>query len=133
MVKEKLTLSKVEVARQPGMLNDGGGLYLSVAKGGSKSWCFRYMLSGQRRTMGLGGVGKVDLSEARERARQYRKLVEQGIDPVDHRRSARGVAAAKTAMTFHKAALAFIDSKKSRWTAPNVDAEAWRCSFECSQ
>jgi integrase len=128
MVKEKLTSSKVEAARQPGLLNDGGGLYLSVAKGGSKSWCFRYMISGRRRTMGLGGVGKVDLREARERARQYRELVEQGIDPVDHRRSEPGIAAAKTAMTFRKAALAYIDGKKSGWTASY--AQQWVVHFE---
>jgi hypothetical protein len=83
MVKEKLTSSKVEAARRPGLLNDGGGLYLAVAKGSSKSWCFRFMLGRRRRTMGLGGVEKIDLHKARERARQYRELVEQGIDPID--------------------------------------------------
>jgi integrase len=128
MAKEKLTSSKVEAACHPGLLNDGGGLYLSVAKGGSKSWCFRFMLGDRRRTMGLGGIGKIDLHEARERARQYRELVEQGIDPIDHRRSERGVATAKTAMTFRKAALAFIDVKKSGWTAPY--AQQWVDHFE---
>jgi hypothetical protein len=76
--------------------------------------------------MGLGGVGKVDLREARERARQYRELVEQGIDPVDHRE--RGIAAAKTAMTFRKAALAYINGKKSGWTASY--AQQWVVHFE---
>ena len=128
MAKEKLTSSKVEAARRPGLLNDGGGLYLSVAKGGSKSWCFRFMLGGRRRTMGLGGFDKVDLHEARERARQYRELVKQGIDPIDHRRTGRALAAAKTAMTFRTAALAFIDGKRSGWTA--AYAQQWIIHFE---
>src|SRR5215831_10620199 len=74
-----------------------------------------------------GSAGSVR-SICTRRARQYRELVDQGIDPVDHRRSARGIAAAKTAMTFQKAALAFIDSKKSRWTAPY--AQQWVVHFE---
>jgi hypothetical protein len=33
-------------ARQPGMYSDGGGLYLQVARGGSRSWIFRYRFKG---------------------------------------------------------------------------------------
>ena len=92
MAKEKLTLAKIEMAHRPGLLNDGGGLYLSVAPGGSKSWCFRFTFGDRRRVMGLGGIDKVNLRQARERARQCRELVEQGIDPIDHRRSERALA-----------------------------------------
>ena len=92
------------------MLNDGGGLYLSVAACGSKTWCFRFTLGNRRRTMGLGGIDRLDLQEARERARECRELVEQGIDPIDHRRGDRTLTTAKTAMTFRQAALAYMGS-----------------------
>jgi integrase len=117
MAKEKLTLAKIEMAHPPGLLNDGGGLYLSVAPGGSKSWCFRFTFGGRRRVMGLGGIDKISLRQARERARECRDLVQQGVDPIDHRRSERASAAAKMAMTFRKAALAFIEGHKDGWTA----------------
>jgi integrase len=128
MPKEKLTLSKIEKVRRPGLLSDGGGLYLSVARGGSKSWCFRFKLGGRQRTMGLGGVGMVDLHEARERARQCRELVHEGVDPIEHRQSERTVAAAKKAITFRDAALAYIDAQKDGWTA--AYAKQWRDHFE---
>ena len=128
MAKEKLTLAKIEMAHRPGLLNDGGGLYLCVAAGGSKSWCFRFTLGDRRREMGLGGIDKVNLYQARERARQCRELVEQDIDPIDHRRSGRAFAAAKAAMTFRKAALAFHDGHKDGWTAHY--ARQWRDHFE---
>jgi hypothetical protein len=46
------------------MYGDGGGLYLQVARGGSKSWIFRYRFKGHTskagkpvaREMGLGSV-----------------------------------------------------------------------------
>jgi integrase len=127
MPKEKLTLLKIERARRPGLVSDGAGLYLSIAPGGSKSWCFRFQLGGRQRTMGLGGIDKLTLHEARERARQCRELVHKDVDPIDHRRSERGIAAAKMAMTFRKAALAYIDGKKSGWTASY--AQQWVVHF----
>ena len=128
MATEKLTLLKIEASRRPGLLNDGGGLYVSVAPGGSKSWCFRYKFGGRQRTMGLGGIDKLSLPEARERARECRGLVRNGIDPIDHRRSERAVAAAKNAISFRDAALAYIDAHKDGWTAPY--ARQWRDHFE---
>ena len=128
MSQAKLTLSKIETAHRPGMLNDGGGLCLNVAAGGSKSWCFRFTLGDRRRTMGLGGIAKLNLAAARERARQCRALVEQGIDPIDYGRGDRTPAATKTAMTFGKAALAFIDAHKDGWSAST--AEQWPYQFE---
>jgi hypothetical protein len=41
-------------AREPGLLNDGRGLYLRIAAGGTKSWVYRFMLSGRAREMGWG-------------------------------------------------------------------------------
>jgi len=128
MLEEKLTPSKIETAHRPGMLNDGGGLYLSVAACGSKTWCFRFTLGNRRRTMGLGGIDRLNLEEARERARECRELVEQGIDPIDYRRGARTLTAAKTAMTFREAALAYIDAHKDGWSA--ATAQKWPYQFE---
>ena len=38
----KLTALKVAREKRPGMYGDGGGLYLQVAKAGTKSWIFRF-------------------------------------------------------------------------------------------
>ena len=45
---------------------DGGGLYLQIAEGGSKSWLFRYKLHGRTHWHGLGSLRDVGLEEARE-------------------------------------------------------------------
>lgn len=39
--------------------------------------------------MGLGSVDDFTLAEARERARQYRQIIADGIDPIEHRRAER--------------------------------------------
>jgi hypothetical protein len=128
MATEKLTIGKVEAARRPGMVNDGGGLYLAVRAGDSKSWMFRFTLGGRQRRMGLGSLNTLNLREAREKARECRKLVDQGIDPIDQRRSEQAVAMTKRAMTFRDAALAYIEARKSGWTPAN--ARQWRDHLE---
>jgi hypothetical protein len=47
-------LSAIKVAKaKPGMHNDGYGLYLRVASGGSKSWISRYAVNRKVSDMGL--------------------------------------------------------------------------------
>jgi len=95
---------------KPGLHCDGGNLYLQVSLGASgynRSWIFRYWLKGRSaRDMGLGSVNDITLAEARDLAREYRKLVKQGIDPIDRRNAevAKNPAAKFAAMTFDQAA-----------------------------
>jgi hypothetical protein len=42
------------IAIKPGMLGDGGGLYLNVKPSGAKSWAFIWKQNGKRNEMGLG-------------------------------------------------------------------------------
>jgi Arm domain-containing DNA-binding protein len=44
-VTGKLKALNVAREKRPGTYGDGGGLYLQVAKGGSKSWIFRFWVA----------------------------------------------------------------------------------------
>ena len=54
-----LSALSVNAISKPGYHADGDGLYLQVAKGGTKSWVYRYTKGGKRREMGLGPFSKV--------------------------------------------------------------------------
>jgi hypothetical protein len=95
---------------KPGLHGDGGNLYLQVSDGHNgnrrRSWIFRYQLPGRkRRDMGLGSLSDIALPEAREIARNYRRLVKQGIDPIDERNKkiAQNLAASAAVLTFDQA------------------------------
>jgi hypothetical protein len=73
---------------------DTGGLYLQVPKPGTisprrryppASWLFRYERNGRERWMGLGPLHTFSLDDARELARQCRKQLAAGIDPLSTR------------------------------------------------
>jgi integrase len=103
---------------------DGGGLYLLVGPTGSKSWIFRYRVPapdkprGSRlRYMGLGSCETYTLAEARERARECRKLRDQSKDPIETRKATRAQTTldAAKAMTFQQCAENYIASHKAGW------------------
>ncbi len=111
---------------KPGMYGDGGGLWLQITKGAAghanRSWIFRYGRNGRRREMGLGPTYIVGLRDAREKAAALRKLVHEGVDPIDRRateRLAKVTAAAKT-VTFDECAAAYAKAHGPKWTAKHA-------------
>jgi len=113
----RLTARKVATTTDPGLYADGGGLYLRVGRGGAKSWCLRYMLDGKAREMGLGGLAKVGLADARKRAAAQRLLLVDKIDPLKKREaenSAKKIKATRS-ITFGQCAKAYIDSHAAGW------------------
>jgi integrase len=113
----KLAAVSIGKAMKPGMYGDGGGLYLQVSAVGTKSWSFRFMLRGKAREMGLGPLHTVSLAEAREKAREQRKLRLDGIDPIEHRKAKRAgeYLAAATAITFQQCAERYIGAHRKGW------------------
>ncbi len=131
MKRKMLRLSPKGVANQntPGSFCDGNGLYLEVGRG--KSWVFRFVLNGKERHMGLGPFSCVTLAEARIKALAARKLLLDGIDPIEARNAARdGRALEKArAVTFAGCAAAYIRSKRSDWKN-SKHADQWTSTIE---
>ena len=65
---------------KPGRYPDGDGLYLVVAKAGSKSWTLRTTVNGRQREFGLGSARKVSLRAARAAARAKKEQIDHGVD-----------------------------------------------------
>src|SRR5947208_4124507 len=114
---ERLTALQAKRASAPGLLSDGKGLCLRVGDGGAKSWVLRYMLDGRPHEMGLGSFYDLSLAEARERARGFRKMVKDGVDPIDDRRARRAAQRAERAkvMTFRQCAEAYVAGHQAGW------------------
>jgi integrase len=114
---EKLTAVEVEKKKKVGLYADGGGLYLRVSKEGAKGWMFRFMLDGRARSMGLGPISLYSLAEAREMARDARKLRHQGVDPIEDRRAKalKQKLEKARALTFQECATAYIKSHRAGW------------------
>jgi integrase len=133
MAREMGRLSALAVKREsrPGMLHDGGGLYLQVTAAGAKSWIYRFMLNGRAREMGLGPLHTISLSEARARAAEYRRQRLDGIDPIEVRKAKRDEAKleAATSMTFDACTAAYIEAHEASWRNAK-HRQQWRNTLE---
>jgi integrase len=106
-----MSLSAVEVRNaKPGRHADGKGLYLLVKPSGSKSWVLRVQVGGRRRDYGLGSLDLVSLTEARDRALEYRKAAKCGLDPSMERKKAQ-----QSIPTFEEAARRYHEAVKGSW------------------
>ena len=122
--RRRLSSRTVETERRLGYHADAQqpGLYLQIhcgVSGITKSWIYRFTSpkSGKRREMGLGAVEIRSLADARSMVVQYRKLVLDGLDPVEEKRRevlSRRLEQANT-ITFDEAARQCIAAKAPEW------------------
>jgi hypothetical protein len=89
------------------------------------------MLNGRAREMGLGPVTLIGLSEARDRARSARKLLLDGIDPLDQRHVEKKRRAEERAkvVSFRSAAKGYVDDNKAGWRNAKHAAQ-WTATLE---
>ena len=96
----------------PGLRYEPGG-----TKGKGK-WILRYVspTTGKRRDMGLGAYPEVSIKDAHGRAMEARKLIGDGVDPIDERDKVRAAARAYAVeMTFETAAREIHEGLKPGW------------------
>ena len=119
------TLKNIRSITKPGMHGDGGGLYLKVTISGTKSWIYRFQLSGKRREMGLGAADVIGLARARQLATECREKVANGKDPIE----LRDVEVETVVPTFRELAADHIRQNESGWSNEK-HAKQWAATLE---
>ena len=71
---QKLSVLKIKKIGKAGRYSDGNCLYLVIKDTGARQWVLRLVIRGKRHDMGLGSSTLVSLEEARDLARQYRRI-----------------------------------------------------------
>lgn len=99
-----VTIRNAKPGDKPRKLGDGNGLTLLVHPNGSKYWQQRYTLHGKEKTLQLGVYPDMSLSEARAAAKDARRLVANGTDPVQEKRRQSEARAIEAETTFRSVA-----------------------------
>ncbi|HGK4772016.1 TPA: tyrosine-type recombinase/integrase [Enterobacter roggenkampii] len=68
-------------------LTDGSGMHLLVHPNGSKYWRLQYRFGGKQKMLALGVYPEITLADARARRDEARKLLANGVDPGDKKKS----------------------------------------------
>jgi integrase len=95
-----------------------------AVESGAKSWVLRVQVAGRRRDFGLGSLDIVSLEEARDKAREGRKLAKAGLDPsLERKKSMRLIP------TFKEAAERYHAAVKGSWRN-GKHADQWLSTLE---
>lgn len=125
----KLNTLSLRKLTEPGRYSDGGNLYLFVKSSGTRVWTFRYTMPGQKaREMSLGNEVNISLAEARDRARDARREIDAGRDPIEARSEAKREAAG-VGMTFAEVSELYISAHEAAWRNAKHRAQ-WRATLD---
>jgi len=128
-----LSAKRVQRLKGEGRYHDADvrGLYLQVSPSGARSWLLRYELLGKERMMGLGSAQEFSLAQARERAREARRQLADGNDPLVAKRTAKAASklAAARRLTFREAAQQYYRQHMPEWRSV-MHAKQWLRSLE---
>jgi integrase len=106
-----LAVKNVKYGEKPSNKHpDGGGLYLFTEKNGGKYWRmnYRHPISKKENTLSFGIYPTVTLEDARRQRDDTRRLIQQNIDPAEHRNEKRRQAQASLEHTFEAIATSWL-------------------------
>jgi integrase len=131
-VANTLTDLEVKALTNPGHHPVGGvpGLLLQIRPSGSRYWVYRTHIAGKRCNIGIGSTGEYTLAGAREEARELRRQVRGGRNPIEERRQQRKTMKAEQSrrVTFKDAWLGFWADKRTEFS--EATAHHWESSMD---
>lgn len=107
---------------------DGGGLYLRLRPNAVASWLFVSSVGGKRREIGLGSAVDVSLSQARQRAAEFRHAIAEGNDPFAELAATKAATRKQQFDNFGQFADALVEELSAGWSNP-VHLRQWRETF----
>jgi len=81
------TIKQAKPATTPFKLTDEKGMHLLIHPNGSRYWRLNYRFDGKQKTLALGVYPDVSLKQARQHRDDARKLIANGVDPGELRKT----------------------------------------------
>ncbi|MGM5036074.1 Arm DNA-binding domain-containing protein [Tardiphaga sp. 803_E3_N1_3] len=130
----KLSTKFVEATTEPGRHGDGGGLYLTVRPGGSRSWVFLFKVGSKRYEMGLGsfdarGQAGFSLAQARAKAAGAQAQLKNGENPLLASRATQNELVVRENRTFGAFADSYLASIQTRFRSSKTVVD-WKRNIE---
>lgn len=97
-------------------LADAEGMYLDIHPNGQKYWRLKYRFMGKEKLLALGVYPETTLAEAREKRNAARKMLANGVDPMEDRKETKRIASINAENTFEAIANEWIEAKSPAWT-----------------
>ncbi len=127
-----LSVKQIDAARvgdKDYKLYDEKGLYLLVAKAGSKRWYMKYRHLGPEKKLSFGAYPEVSLKVARARRDEARVLLADGKDPQREKEAGKLAAKMEAANTFGAVAEEYIAMRADGQAVATAEKARWLLSL----
>ena len=104
-------IRKAKPQAKPYKLTDSNGLYIVINPNGSKLWRYRFRIDGKESVFSIGAYPEISLAEAREKRKEARLLVKQGINPAKDRAEKKRQNMRQNKNTFQAIAEEYFSTK----------------------
>lgn len=115
--------------KKPYKLPDGNGLYLHIAKSGTKTWRYRFKIGGKESTFTIGEYPILSLEQARKKRMEARELVKTGKNPSHERKKKKNETIAEKRVSklalknsFENITLEWWEQRRDGWTTEHANA-----------
>lgn len=116
-----LTVQSAKPKDKSYKLSDGRGLYLEISPSGGKWWRYKYRFDGKEKRISLGTYPDISLAKARDNHIAARKLLAEGIDPSEDRKSKKAIKKINAENSFEQVARAWWKSHMQNKAASHKD------------
>jgi integrase len=115
-------IRKAKPQSKPYKLSDGAGLYVWITPSGGRKWRASYRHEGKQKTATFGGYPEVSLALARERHREARRQLAEGIDPMEQRKALKTAQNAASVNSFASVTALWMEHWKEGKSVRHVDS-----------
>ncbi len=127
------TIKNLKPKIRPYKKADSRGLHIYVRPNGSKLWRMSYRFEGKHKLLSFGRYPDVSLSRARDKMREAKSLLADGIDPSAKKKADKAEAAAVNEHTFEKISAELLEKKRKEGLADStLKKKHWLLSFAIS-
>ncbi len=111
--------SPPEDQKLPDKYSDAGGLQLHSYANGRMTWILAYRFNGRQKGYTIGSYPDVTLAQAREIQADKKKLIRQGVDPMEAKKLKKQDDAGHN--SFQYVALQWFAKKEPTWSVSNAN------------
>lgn len=106
---------------KPYKVADEKGLFLLIAPSGGKRWRMKYRFGGKEKLLAFGTYPDVPLIRAREKRDEARRLLADGVDPSENRKTQKAAKVALSANSFELIGREWFAKMKPEWSDSHAD------------
>jgi integrase len=131
LTDKQIKAAKCPPSKKQKKIFDSNGLYLLIKETGSKLWRMKYMYASKHQEIAFGKYPNISLSEARQKRDEARKLLDDGINPMQVRKDRKKNN--EQARVFRDVANLWFENQKRSWSEDYIRKVAKWISKDCQE